>query len=121
MHHVYLIPGFFGFSALGNVHYFRAVRETLERHFESRGEQVEIFGVKTFPTGSLRRRGRRLLETIVENGSIERADHIHLVGHSTGGIDARLVASLTRDLGHDAERVLLNSKLRTVVSVASPH
>ncbi len=121
MHHVYLIPGFFGFANLGNVHYFRAVRETLEREFAARNEQVEIFGVRTFPTGSLRRRGRRLLETVIENGSIERADHIHFVGHSTGGIDARLVASLTRELGHDLERKELNQKLRTVVSVSSPH
>lgn len=121
MHHVYLIPGFFGFANLGQVKYFRAVRETLERHFAERGEPVEIFGVKTFPTGSLRRRGRRLLETIVEKGSLERADHIHLVGHSTGGIDARLVASLTRDLGYEAERKQLQPKLRTVVSLASPH
>ncbi|MBI2394033.1 MAG: triacylglycerol lipase [Deltaproteobacteria bacterium] len=121
MHHVYLIPGFFGFANLGQVKYFRAVRETLERHFQARGEEVEIHGVKTFPTGSLRRRARRLLETIVEFESIDRAEHIHLVGHSTGGIDARLLASLTRDLGHDAERARLNEKLRTVVSVASPH
>ncbi len=121
MHHVYLIPGFFGFANLGEVHYFRAVRETLERHFEAAGEPVEIRGVKTFPTGSLRRRGRRLLETIVENGSLEHAEHIHLIGHSTGGIDARLLASHTRDLGFDREREILRHKLKTVVSVASPH
>jgi len=121
VHHVYLIPGFFGFANLGEVKYFRAVRETLERHFRDLGEPVEIFGVKTFPTGSLRRRGKRLLETIVERGSLERADHIHLIGHSTGGIDARLVASLTRDLGYDAERKQLVPKLKTVVSLASPH
>ncbi|MGZ3472907.1 MAG: esterase/lipase family protein, partial [Polyangiales bacterium] len=121
MHHVYLIPGFFGFSNLGEVQYFRAVRETLERHFESRGEPVKIFGVRTYPTGSLRKRGRRVIETIFENDSVATADHIHLVGHSTGGIDARLVASLTRDLGHDAMRAKLNEKLRTVVTVAAPH
>lgn len=121
MHHVYLIPGFFGFSSLGEVTYFRAVREMLERSFEARGEQVEIHGVKTFPTGSLRKRGQRLLETIVENGSIDRAEHIHLVGHSTGGIDARLVASLTRDLGYDEQRQRLADKLRTVITVGSPH
>lgn len=121
MHHVYLIPGFFGFANLGEVHYFRAVRETLERNFAAASEPVEIFGVKTFPTGSLRRRGRRLLETIVENGSIELADQIHLIGHSTGGIDARLLASHTRDLGYDRERARLAQKLRTVASIASPH
>ena len=68
MHHVFLIPGFFGFSNLGDVHYFRAVRETLERNFAERGEQVIIHGVKTFPTGSLKRRARRVLETIAESG-----------------------------------------------------
>lgn len=121
VHHVYLIPGFFGFANLGEVKYFRAVRETLERHFAELGEPVEIFGVKTFPTGSLRRRARRLLETIVEKGSLERAEHVHLVGHSTGGIDARLVASASRELGFEAERRLLEKKLRTVVCLSSPH
>jgi hypothetical protein len=121
VHHVYLIPGFFGFSNLGEVQYFRAVRETLERHFEAQGAPVKIFGVRTYPTGSLRKRGKRVLETIFENDSVETAEHIHLVGHSTGGIDARLVASLTRDLGHDAMRAKLNAKLRTVATVAAPH
>jgi len=94
VHHVYLIPGFFGFSNLGNVLYFRAVRETLAQNFAERGEPLEIFGVRTFPTGSLARRARRVLEEIDKNDSLRRADAIHLIGHSTGGIDARLVASL---------------------------
>lgn len=121
MHHVYLIPGFFGFSNLGAVHYFRAVRETLARHFEVRGQDVVIHGVRTFPTGSLRRRARRLIETVVDNGSLDEADQIHFVGHSTGGIDARLVASTLRDLGPSADRRRLEEKLRTVVTISAPH
>ncbi len=120
MHHVYLVPGFFGFSNLGEVHYFRAVRETLERHFEVRGERVKIHGVRTFPTGSLKRRARRVLETIADTGGLE-AEHIHLIGHSTGGIDARLVGSLARDLGPADVRQRVDERLRTVVSIASPH
>lgn len=121
VHHVYLIPGFFGFSNLGEVHYFRAVRETLERNFSERGETMVAHGVKTFPTGSLTRRARRVLEAIAENRSVEEADQIHLVGHSTGGIDARLVASTARDLGYDELRAALAPKLRNVVCVSSPH
>lgn len=121
MHHVYLIPGFFGFSNLGDVHYFGAVRDTLARHFARRGQPVEIFGVKTFPTGSLSRRARRVFEAIVQNRSLEDADAIHLVGHSTGGIDARLVASTAREIGPAAARERLAGKLRTVTCVSAPH
>jgi pimeloyl-ACP methyl ester carboxylesterase len=96
------------------------VRETLARHFEVRGEQVVIHGVRTYPTGSLRRRARRVLETIVETGGLD-AEHVHLIGHSTGGLDARLVASVARDLGADEERQRLRERLRTVVCVAAPH
>lgn len=121
MHHVYLIPGFFGFSNLGDVLYFRAVRETLAQTFAARGEQVEIYGVKTFPTGSLARRARRVLEEIDKNESLTQATAIHLVGHSTGGIDARLVASTAQGLGLESLRPQLAEKLRTVVCLSTPH
>ncbi len=121
MHHVFLIPGFFGFDSLGDVRYFRAVRETLERHFREAGAAVTVSGVSTYPTGSLRRRASRLLEVIEESGALDTADHIHLVGHSTGGIDARLCASTMRGLGHDEARRRLIGKLRTVVGIAAPH
>lgn len=121
VHHIYLIPGFFGFSNLGNVLYFRAVREMLAHTFAARGERVEIYGVKTFPTGSLARRARRVLEEIDKNESLAHADAIHLVGHSTGGIDARLVASTARGLGLESLRPKLVEKLRNVVCVSTPH
>lgn len=121
MHHVYLIPGFFGFSNLGNVLYFRAVRETLLQDFARRGQPVEIFGVRTYPTGSLARRARRVLEEIDKNDSLKRADSIHLIGHSTGGIDARLVASTAEGLGLSSLRPKLAGKLKTVVCVSAPH
>lgn len=121
MHHVYLIPGFFGFSNLGDLHYFRAIRETLEKNFRDAGQEVFIPGVPTFPTGSLTRRARRLLDTILANGSLEKAEHIHLIGHSTGGLDARLLCSMSRDLGSERLREKLRSKVRTVVCLSSPH
>ncbi len=120
-HHAFLIPGFFGFSNLGDVHYFRAVRETLTKDFAARGHELTIEGVTTFPTGSLVRRARRVIETIVESGALEHADAIHLIGHSTGGLDARLVGSTATGLGYEAERRALEKKLRTVVCLATPH
>jgi pimeloyl-ACP methyl ester carboxylesterase len=121
MHHVYLIPGFFGFSNLGDLHYFRAIREALQKNFAEAGHEVFIPGVPTFPTGSLLRRSRRLLDCILENGSLERAESIHLIGHSTGGLDARLLASFSRDLGADKLRERLRQKLKTVVCLSTPH
>jgi pimeloyl-ACP methyl ester carboxylesterase len=121
VHHIYLIPGFFGFSNLGNVHYFRAVRETLTRNFAERGERVVVYGVRTYPTGSLARRARRVLDEIEKNESLRDADSIHLLGHSTGGIDARLVASTARGFGLHTERPELAEKIRTVVCLATPH
>lgn len=123
MHHVFLIPGFFGFSNLGEVHYFRAVRETLTRDFEARGAKVELHGVRTLPTGSLVRRAKRLLEAIETSGRLDdpETEAIHFVGHSTGGIDARLVASTARGLDFETTRSKIAEKLRTVVCVASPH
>jgi triacylglycerol lipase len=121
VHHVYLIPGFFGFSNLGNVLYFRAVREMLAQTFTARGERVVIHGVRTFPTGSLARRARRVIEEIEKNESHKTADAIHLVGHSTGGIDARLVASTARGIGLIGEHKALADKIRTVVCLSTPH
>lgn len=121
LHHVYLIPGFFGFGNLGEVTYFRAVRETLERDFAARGVPVRVFSVATFPTGSLKRRATRVIETIEQTGGLEHAGAIHLVGHSTGGIDARVVAAECESLAAPAVSAKLRERLRTVVSVSSPH
>ncbi len=120
LHHVFLIPGFFGFSNLGEVKYFRAVKETLERDFAARGIPVRISGVRTLPTGSLRLRALRVLDAIVTSQSLDLADEIHLVGHSTGGIDARIVAS-ENQIGDPVLRDRLRKKLRTVVCLSSPH
>ncbi len=121
MHHVLLIPGFFGFSNLGDVTYFRAVRETIERNFAARGQKVVVHSVKTYPTGSLKLRAGRVVHTLIESKAIDDADHLHLVGHSTGGIDARIVASTLRGIDPHGVRPKIREKLRTVVCIASPH
>lgn len=120
-HQIYLIPGFFGFAALGGISYFRQVRETLTDVFVRRGQQVEIFGVKTFPTASLRHRARKLIMTVADNGGFEEGVHLHFIGHSTGALDARLAASPDAHLDLDEYRDALYANLDTIVSISGPH
>ncbi len=120
-HQIYLIPGFFGFAALGGISYFRQVRETLTDVFVRRGEEVEIFGVKTFPTASLRHRARKLIMTVADNGGFDDDVCLHFIGHSTGALDARLAASPDAHLDLDEYREALYDNLQTVVSISGAH
>lgn len=112
-HHVYLVPGFFGFANLGRLRYFLHVHEALRR----RGLRVQV--VRTRPTASLPRRAARLAETIAD--TLPRGGVAHVVGHSTGGLDARLLATpgVVLPTGADVER--LAARLGAVVTVATPH
>lgn len=121
IHQVYLIPGFFGFSTLGGLSYFRQINETLQRVFGASGQRVEIIGVKTLPSASIVHRARMLLTTVLEHGGDEPGVHVHFVGHSTGALDARLVAHLGTQLGRDRAQRAVVANLRTVVSVAGAH
>jgi triacylglycerol esterase/lipase EstA (alpha/beta hydrolase family) len=120
-HKIYLVPGFFGFANLGGISYFRRVNETLADVFERRGLEVEIIGVKTLPTASLRHRARRLVMTVRETGGLEPGVKVHFIGHSTGALDARLAAcpNAKLDMGDSAEGLAEN--LQTIVSIAGPH
>ena len=95
-HHIYLIPGFFGFINFGRLVYFGHVRDALERSFDGRGVRTEIHRVRVSPTASLRRRAAEILETIAETSP---RGPIHLIGHSTGALDARLLCTPGVDLG----------------------
>jgi pimeloyl-ACP methyl ester carboxylesterase len=119
-HQVYLIPGFFGFSTLGGLSYFRQIRETLADVFIRRGCAVEIIDVKTLPTASLRHRARKLLMTVEEHGGHLPGVHVHFVGHSTGALDARMAASPGTDLDLEFQRDVI-ANLRTIVSIAGAH
>jgi len=119
--HIYLVPGFFGFTSLGAVNYFHRVSEVLDNALRRRGhKRARIFECPTQPTGSIRNRADRLLEKILETGGLE-ADEIHLVGHSTGGLDVRLLVTPGVRLrpGDIEERV--GRKTRSVITVSTPH
>lgn len=120
-HQVYLIPGFFGFSTLGGLSYFRQIRETLEDVFIRRGEKVEIIDVKTLPTASLRHRARKLLLTVEEHGGHLPGTDVHFVGHSTGALDARLALTPNSVLGLDELRDKILPSVHTLVSISGAH
>jgi triacylglycerol lipase len=118
-HRIYLIPGFFGFANLGELVYFSHVKDYLMARMASLHVPGVVVSVPTAPTGSIRKRAVRLLEIISETSSPE--DTIHLIGHSTGGLDARLLVTPSSSLGEGLNSESVASQVRTVISVATPH
>ncbi|MCC6640075.1 MAG: triacylglycerol lipase [Deltaproteobacteria bacterium] len=118
-HHVYLVPGFFGFANLGQLAYFGHVRRALAAELPALGAKAQIHVVRTQPTASLTQRAARLAEAIAESG--RGSGSIHLIGHSSGGLDARLLASPGALLPARVAFERLLPRLRSVVTVATPH
>lgn len=118
--HVFLIPGFFGFANFGDFRYFAHVREHLAAWARARGIDAVIHYAPTHPTASLRRRAGRLVELIAEAAGGDDAP-IHLIGHSTGGLDARLAIAPRASLSCAVDPEPIARRVRSVVAVASPH
>jgi triacylglycerol lipase len=117
--HVVLVPGFFGFGSLGALSYFVGVREALARAFETLSLDVNIVEVPTLPTASIRHRAARVQETLT--AVADAADGpIHIVGHSTGGLDARLAIAPTASLP-TACKFRAHARLRTLLTLSTPH
>jgi triacylglycerol esterase/lipase EstA (alpha/beta hydrolase family) len=92
MHKVYLVPGFFGFSQLGSLSYFHRVDDVLGAALRERGLDADVVELSTAPTASIRRRAITVLRDVQQTGGLT-ADSISFVGHSTGGLDVRLLLS----------------------------
>jgi triacylglycerol lipase len=119
-HHVLLVPGFFGFATLGEFAYFAHVRDYLAEALPAVGVKGEVEVVHTIPTASLDRRAALLAETAA--GLLARGPAaLSVVGHSSGGLDARLFATPEVKLptGVDVERCA--RAVRAVVGVGTPH
>ena len=114
--HVFLVPGFFGFTNLGEFAYFSHAKETLEHELRKRGSCAEVHPLDTLPTRSVRQRAAHLVGRIREH--VRPGDAIHLIGHSTGGLDVRFV--VTEGLEIPGREAIL-ADIRTAVSIATPH
>jgi triacylglycerol lipase len=113
---VFLVPGFFGFQTIAGLPYFSGVRELLRDRLAGLGLAVRIHALDTLPTASIESRARHLGERIAERVP-DDGSPIHLVGHSTGGLDARVVASPSAL----PELAPLRSRIASLTSIASPH
>jgi hypothetical protein len=118
---VYLAPGFFGFEQLAGVEYFGHVVAALEKRFAKRGRELEVRVAEVHPSASIRRRAARLAELVAETAGSDEGP-IHLLGHSIGGLDVRLVATPgarlhPEDLGSSGWL----ERLRSVTTMNTPH
>jgi triacylglycerol lipase len=119
--HVMLVPGFFGFVNFGRLMYFAHVCEVLEREFQARGVDVVIHRVRTHPVASLRQRARDLHHEIAR---LTDDGPVHVIGHSSGGLDARLLTSPGVDLGSGLAHADIESvaeRICSVTTLCTPH
>ncbi len=117
--HVYLSPGLFGFQRVGSYDYFGHVELAVRKRFLDAAREVEVHVVEAHPTASIRRRAMSLVEQVEASCGTEGP--IHLVGHSTGGLDARLVASPSSNVHGIRRAIPWLPRLRSVTSMNTPH
>jgi triacylglycerol esterase/lipase EstA (alpha/beta hydrolase family) len=119
-HRVYFVPGMFGFAKLAGYDYFHHLRRALEHRYRLAQVPVIFEDVPAPPTSSLRYRSRVLATTVAR--SLSRDDGpIHFIGHSTGGLDVRLVLSPSANLGLPAEALSFRSRVESAVTMNTPH
>lgn len=110
----------FGFGKLATYDYFAHVERALAKRFAQAGMKLETHVVDVAPTASIRRRAVRLAELVAKTSDDDEG-HIHLLGHSTGGLDARLVASPSARLPTASENLAWLGRLRSVTTMSTPH
>jgi triacylglycerol lipase len=116
---VYLIPGMFGFARLAGYDYFHHVRVAIEQRYADAGVPVVTEIVQAPPTSSLRHRSRILARTVHKTAGDEGS--IHLLGHSTGGLDARLVLSPSTNLALESGQLAWAPRVDSCISISTPH
>ncbi len=113
------VPGFFGFGAFGHpdrplVEYFARVEDALLRAHVG---PLRFAVHQPPPAGSLEERVRSLHLKATEVLAAG-ATRLHLIGHSTGGVDARLLAN-DRTPFLPARADLL-SRIASVITISAP-
>jgi hypothetical protein len=116
---VLFVPGFFGFGSFGHpdrplVEYFAHVEDALLRaHLRPLRFAIH----QPPPAGSLLERARSLQHRILELVARD-ATKLHLVGHSSGGVDARLVCNAKYTAL--PQRPELEDKIASVTTLSAP-
>lgn len=118
---IYLSPGMFGFARLASFEYFEHLVTALEDRFRQRDRTAIVQVCDVHPTASVCRRAAKLAHMIATTSGDDDGP-IHVVGHSTGGLDARLVASPTARLpGLTRADLAWMPRLASVTTLNTPH
>ena len=117
---VFLVPGFFGFTSVGAVSYFEDVERALGSALRRRGIDARIIRCTTQPTASITRRADALRQQVLRRGGL-KARELHFVGHSTGGLDVRMLLTPGAKLARGDTEERIARLTRTAISVATPH
>jgi hypothetical protein len=118
-HRIYFVPGLFGFAKLAGYDYFTHMRRGIEARFAAAGVPVICEDVPAPPTSSLRYRSRVLVGTVARTAG--ESGPIHLVGHSTGGLDVRLALSPSANLGIEEPLFAWRPRVTSAISMNAPH
>ncbi|MGA2447936.1 MAG: hypothetical protein ABTD50_04585 [Polyangiaceae bacterium] len=124
MHHrLYFSPGIFGFGRLASYEYFGHLVRALTERILSAGDTAESHVAQVSPTASIRRRAATLVDLVTRTcePSEVRGGPIHLIGHSTGGLDARVVASSIASGTASPLSADWHSRLASVTTINAPH
>lgn len=118
---VFLVPGFFGFTSVGAVSYFERAEQSLAAALERRGvDRVQIVRCRTQPTASIPRRADALRRQVLRHGGL-KARELHFVGHSTGGLDLRMLLTPGVRIADDDSSERIARRTRSAISVSTPH
>jgi hypothetical protein len=123
LHRLYFSPGMFGFGRLASYDYFEHLERELTARLRAAGDDVLLHVAQVSPTASIRRRSATLTELVATTCDRPSADGgpIHLIGHSTGGLDARLVASPSVSLSVNTQLMAWRPRLASVTTINTPH
>ena len=120
--HIILVPGFGGFDALGSLRYYHGVTEVLA----ASAHQGVVHYFSNMPTASVLTRAQMLQEWLCklrERRAIGPNDELHLIGHSTGGLDLRqlLINLREKPVGDATGMPALIRQIQTVQFISTPH
>ncbi len=124
MHHrLYFSPGIFGFGRLASYDYFGHLVRELSQRIRAAGDTVDAHVAQVSPTASIRRRAGTLSDLVTQTCDPfdPLGGPIHLIGHSTGGLDARFVASSIAPSALAARSSAWRSRLASVTTINAPH
>lgn len=129
---IFLVPGFLGFTAFSKLAYYTDVADVLRDQLSEIGIDARVHATATVPAGSLPKRAVKLAHEIAARHD-RAATSVHLIGHSTGGLDVRLLLSpgghfdtegrVVKGMGRCPAEKYADAldKVKTAIGVATPH